>query len=177
MQDVPAFRSLLAAYFPSPTVRYRQVIHEKVSPVRFGDDQRADNVLVRLLVSDRLYRKSVALFEICRNFVFVGEIAPKLVVAAELQTLQRNVLSATVKCDVQLGFHAFPFLFKTGAFSFQPHDGISLFDFFEIIVLCGQFILPKCDDRNRCMFVPKRILFTFVIPTDIFHPLSVCLKA
>ena len=130
LQDVSTLGFLIAQCFSLPTVRYWQIVNEKVAPVRLGNDHGADNVLVCLPISDRVDRESITLSEIRQYFVVIGKIIPKLAVAAELQTFHGNVLAAVVVGCVVFGFDALPFLCKSGRHRFQPQGRIGLCDFF-----------------------------------------------
>ncbi len=91
--------------------------------------------------------------EVCYNFFLVGKVVPKLVIAAELQTLHNFIPSARMVLRIQR-FNRFGNLgLKYAGFSFQPAYSVFRLCFYKVIVLCGQILLPKRDYGNCCVFV------------------------
>lgn len=120
LQLVSVLASVIAHHFCFPSVRHRQIVQEKIAPVRLGNSQSADNVLICFQEAYVSYSKFVAVTKVYFDFLIIGKVVPKFVVASELQALHNFILSSRMKLCVQL-FNRFGNLgLKYAALTFQP---------------------------------------------------------
>ena len=76
LQFVAALALVLADNFACPSLRDRQIVHEQVAAVLLCYDDRADDVLIRFLKSDFLYRITVTFRKVAEKVLFGRKTAP-----------------------------------------------------------------------------------------------------
>ena len=155
LQLASVLASVIAHHFCFPFVRYGQIVHEEISPVRLGNDQGADNVLIRFHKAYVPYSKAIAVPKVYFDFFLVGKVVPKFTVTTELQTFHNFILSAWIKLCVQRFYRIGNLGLKYAAFVFQPMYYVFRLCFYKVIVLCGQILLPKRKYGNCSVLVPR----------------------